>query len=533
MPFVDLASGSLPHVERERSLPGHRLAFLSNSWLEGDVWGPFQSSLIDFFRAAVDDLLVVRVNSFFSAWTDAPYSELHLRRFAQVLDDFRPTLVFTVNRAGMAAPVVQQLPPETRIISLFIDYYDRVPEELKRWTERDFVWGTGTGWLRENFMEKYRDTLLREQVEFTLWASDTHRFHPRGLERDIDVLFIGSPLSPEPFADMIEFVAKEHPERLEVFLDVYFEHRRRYIHDIPAELERRGFNVAGVTEQPYREYLNNNWILQAFMSDQISTEARLKYLSALANFKLHVYGEPEGLWIRYISTVNANLLRRYRYRPVKEADELPELYARTKVGLNVQHHHANDVGLSMRVFDIMACGAVLLTHRIAAPPLEELGYREDEHFVAFDGVAECRAKARFLLEDRETRERIADAGCALTHDRHSLQHRLVQVFGKAGYPDLAARFAELTTAAVSAAETPVTYVSDPETIELRPGAKRPLPRTLREVRIAIGRKLPAPLIDLDRRLFGSWFLQILLKHDPERGARPDARSGEQRGQKVR
>jgi hypothetical protein len=36
--------------------------------------------------------------------------------------------------------------------------------------------------------------------------------------------------------------------------------------------------------------------------------------------------------------------------------------------------------------------------------------------------------------------------------------------------------------------------------------------------LAIGQKLPAPLIDIDRRLFGSWFLQILLKHDP--GRRP-------------
>jgi hypothetical protein len=511
------ASGPLPGVAAQGASTTHRVAFLSNSWLEGDAWGPFQRSLIDLLRAVVDDLLVVRVNSFFAPWTDAPYSETHLRRFMQVLGDFRPTVVFNVNRAGMASAVVRQLPPETRIVSLFIDYYDRVPEELKEWTERDFVWGTGTGWLRDNFIDKYRDTLTADQVEFTLWASDTHRFHPRDIERSLDVLFVGSPLSPEPFADMVAFLASNHPQQLESFLDVYFEHRRGYVHDIPGELGRLGFDVSIVTQQPYRSCLNNNWILQALMSDQISAEVRTKYLSALADLDLYIYGEPEGLWIELMSSVNANLLRRYRFRPVKEAEELPDLYARTKIGLNVQHHHANDVGLSMRVFDIMASGAVLLTHRIAKQPLEEMGYREDEHFVAFDGVTECNAKARFLLDDPETAEAIASTGCRLTHQRHSLQQRLARVFESAQYPDLAQRFGELTWTRVAAADAPVRYVSDAEAIKLRAGTPRPpLPRTFRELRAAIGRRLPAPLIDIDRRLFGSWFLRVLFEHDPAR-----------------
>lgn len=514
------ASESSSLAGAEQPIATHRLAFLSNSWLEGDAWGPFQRSLIDLFRAAVDDLLVVRVNSFFTPWTDAPYSALHLRRFLQVLDDFRPTLVFTNNRAGMAAPVVRQLPSETKILSLFIDYYDRVPDELKQWTDRDFVWGTGTGWLRDNFIRKYGDALPRDQIEFTLWGSDTHRFHPRDVARDLDFLFVGSPLSPEPFADMLAFLTRRHPELVQPFLDVYFDHRRGYIDDIPAALEERGFDMSTVTEQPYRACLQNNWVLQSFMSDQISAEVRVKYLAAVADFDLHVYGEPEGVWIRLMAAANGNLLRRFQYRPVKEADELPELYARAKIGLNVQHHHANDVGLSMRVFDIMACGALLLTHRIAAAPLRELGYREDEHFVAFDGVDECRAKARSLLEDETTRETIAAAGCALTHERHSLQQRLAQVFEKAGYPDLAERFAQLTREEVGNGSGQVTYVSDPDAVEL-PGIpltptqlKQRFPRSFRELRLAIGQRLPNPLVDIDWRLFGHWFLRVVLKHDP-------------------
>jgi glycosyl transferase family 1 len=516
---VATVSESLPRVQAQRSLSTQRIAFLSNSWLEGDAWGPFQRSLIDMFGAATEAVLVVRVNSFFTPWTDIPHSQLHLRRFLHVLDDFAPTLVFTINRAGMAAPVVRSLPPETRIVSLFIDYYDRVPEELKQWTDRDFVWGTGTGWLRENFVQKYHSTLPRERIEFTLWGSDTHRFHPRaGVERDLDLLFVGSPLSPEPLAETIDFLAREHTEMLDGYLDVYFEHRRRYVHDIPTELELRGFDISDISQEPYRTYLENNWIQQAFMSDQISCESRLKYLSALAAFDLHLFGEPEALWIRFISTVNANLLRDYRYRPVKEAEELPALYARAKVGLNVQHHHAHDVGLSMRVFDTMASGALLLTHRIAAAPLAELGYREGEHFVAFDGVAECREKARYILEDTNARQSISASGCALTHERHSLQQRLTAVLLRAGVPDLAATLRQVTPNEVGVRAN-VKYVSDPDAIRLPRHAKPPFPRTLPEARLMLGQKLPHPLVDLDRRMFGNWFFTMRVRHDPERRER--------------
>jgi Glycosyl transferases group 1 len=513
-----LAPAPVPEASPPGVASTHRVAFLSNSWLEGDAWGPFQRSLIELFRAAVDDLLVVRVNSFFAPWTDSPYSDLHLRRFIHVLDDFRPTLVFTINRAGMASPVIRQLPPDARIISLFIDYYDRVPEELKGWTERDFVWGTGTGWLRDNFVRKYDQALSRDQIEFTLWGSDTHRFHPRATRRDLDVLFIGSPLSIEPFADVVEFLAARHPDQLEPFLDVYFAHRRRYIDNIPAELAQRGFDITRISDPAYRTYLDNNWILQSFMSDQISAEARLKYLSALSSLDLHVYGEPESLWIRLMSTVDAALLTRYSYRPVKVANELSELYSRAKIGLNVQHHHALDAGLSMRVFDIMACGALLFTHRTAMLPLQELGYREDEHFVAFDGAEECRAGAKALLEDPDRLNRIAAAGCAVTHEHHSLQHRLARVFSKAGYVDLGRRFEKLTPGAAAATDAPVTYVSEPERIALPPDAKAPFPRTLRELRVAIGRKLPHPLVHIDRRVFGNWFIRVLVRHDAERRA---------------
>jgi hypothetical protein len=35
----------------------------------------------------------------------------------------------------------------------------------------------------------------------------------------------------------------------------------------------------------------------------------------------------------------------------------------------------------------------------------------------------------------------------------------------------------------------------------------------------MGERLPHPLVDLDRRMFGSWFFAVQVKHDPERRER--------------
>jgi spore maturation protein CgeB len=507
-----------------------RVAFLSNSWLQGDNWGPFQRSLIDLLAPAVAGLLVVRVNSFLYPWSDVAISRLEARRFSKLLEDYRPDLVFSINRAGLSGEVVRALPSTARLLTLFIDYYDRVPDSLKDFDRRDFVWGTGTGWLRDAFHEKYRRRLRPEQVEFTLWASDTNAFYDMGIERDLDIVFIASPLQQEPFSDLLTYINANHPGARDAFLDSYVAHRKHYIHDIVRELRRRGFATQTVSDQPYAAFLNDDWIMQTFMSDQISSEVRLKYLSALADFDLHLYGEPEALWIQFISMTNANLLRRYSFRPVTQQEELRSLYNRAKIGLNVQHHHASDAGLSMRVFDIMASGALLLTHRIAAAPLAELGYREDEHYAAFDGVEELRSQARSLLADDARRERLAAAGRELTHERHTLALRMAHVFERAGWPAIAD-----TLRGGDGVPPHVRYVSDPESVELPPDEvkrlqddvrrgrqhfpKQRFPRTPREARAAVGRMLPDLLVDVDRRLFRNWFLKVELVRDAGRGGR--------------
>jgi hypothetical protein len=504
-----------------------RIVLLANSWLEGDRWGPFHQSLIGILAAVSEDLVVVRANSFFHPWSDAPLSPAHEHRLSSLLAELAPDLIFSINRAALSAHVVENIPADTRILTLFIDYYDRVPDELKAFDDRDFVWGTGIGWLRDNFVARYSSVLSYDQIEFTLWASDTFRFRPQDREREIGVLYVGSPIHQRGFGEMFDY-ARHDSGNLEALLDVYFEHRRRYVHDIVAALERRGFDFEHARVEPFSSQIRTNWVLQSFMSDQITCEARLRYLSALAEdeFDLRLFGSPESEWLELISLSNAKLLRRYSFRPVEDVDELVELYNRAKIGLNVQHHHAHDVGLSMRVFDILACGSTLLTHNITERPLAELGFESGKHYVQFGSPDEAQVAARDLLADDQRREEIGRAAAEKLLSEHSLTKRMSHVFARAGMGALAEHVGALTADDVEATRSRVAYVSDPEAVgglarERYPRRRpeQPFPRTPSQIRAALGRALPDELLDVGVRVFRNWFLDVSLRREPGRSGR--------------
>ena len=302
------------------SLP--RILVLADSWLP-DGWGPFHASLARLLQRIGSDVLLVRTNSFLAPMSSVPLSMWHLAALRHAVREYRPDLVFSINRCGLSPGVTETL-GDVPILSLFIDYYDRVPVELRQFSGNDVIWGTGTGRIREGFLAKYGDTLRDDQTIFTLWGSDTTVFRPDGRERDKDISFIGTAFGHAALVDLINAIRVD-PEALRIFLDVYFAHRTGHLADLSAELVERGLDPAAF-DPIVREVLERNEALQSIFADQISTEERTHYLAALADLDLRVYGDPERSWIDVILAVDARLLRRYSFRPVSAADELPAIY---------------------------------------------------------------------------------------------------------------------------------------------------------------------------------------------------------------
>ena len=81
----------------------------------------------------------------------------------------------------------------------------------------------------------------------------------------------------------------------------------------------------------------------------------------------------------------------------------------------------------MRFFEILACGTFLLTDRIQGNGLEQLGFKEGTHYVAYSSFKELFEKVRFYLENEREREQIACMGHQVTAQGHTYAIRLKQL----------------------------------------------------------------------------------------------------------
>ncbi len=103
---------------------------------------------------------------------------------------------------------------------------------------------------------------------------------------------------------------------------------------------------------------------------------------------------------------------------------IAEIYSQSKIGFN---YAIRNETLTMRAFEIMACGAMLLTNPIDPEALTRMGAREGEHFVVYRNPTELfRLIDRYVARDRD-RAAIAERGQQLALSRHTYWHRLQQM----------------------------------------------------------------------------------------------------------
>jgi hypothetical protein len=136
-----------------------------------------------------------------------------------------------------------------------------------------------------------------------------------------------------------------------------------------------------------------------FLHDDKEGNSRLDYLDA-------VFGAFPNSWFA---------LRRF-------FTEAAARYAKAKVGFNVSIRD----DLNMRFFEVLSYGSCLVTNRDVAG-WEDLGFRDMEHFVGYQGIEEAIAKIRWCLEHPVERVEIAKAGHRLVRAEHTYEHRVQQI----------------------------------------------------------------------------------------------------------
>jgi len=146
------------------------------------------------------------------------------------------------------------------------------------------------------------------------------------------------------------------------------------------------------------------------LSEVAAAEKRARWMAEVAPLGLDLWGD-EG----WRSVEGA------RYRgPAGHDRELPLVYNAARVHLDVGRLYQEDI-VTMRVFDVLACGGFVLAER--GPALAEL-FELGVEVESYRGLAELRDKAAAFLADPESARRVAERGRAAVLERHTISGRV-------------------------------------------------------------------------------------------------------------
>ena len=119
------------------------------------------------------------------------------------------------------------------------------------------------------------------------------------------------------------------------------------------------------------------------------------------------------------------LRERYPNSFVGTADyhTLGAIYGDARIGFN--YSIANDV--NMRVFEVLAGGALLVTNALPGDDFDRLGLRDRQHLVVYRNARELVEALEYFLARSAEREAIARVGADVVRARHTYVHRMQEL----------------------------------------------------------------------------------------------------------
>ena len=154
-----------------------------------------------------------------------------------------------------------------------------------------------------------------------------------------------------------------------------------------------------------------------------AAEKRLTYVANLASFGVVVWGDAG--WKQA-----ARFGARYSGRYARHTDELTRVYNASTINVDIGRLYQSDI-ITMRVFDVLACGGFLLAEHSEA--LAEQ-FRIGEEVEAYRTLNELRAKVAHYLAHPKEAALIARRGLRAVRERHTIPGRVRHMLDRMGRP---------------------------------------------------------------------------------------------------
>lgn len=105
-------------------------------------------------------------------------------------------------------------------------------------------------------------------------------------------------------------------------------------------------------------------------------------------------------------------------------EEMSLIYSSAKIGFS---YAIRGECFTMRNYEIMSCGAMLLMKRLRDDSAQRLGFVDRKHLVIFDGPEDLFELIEYYLKNKEEREAIAENGFRFTIQQHTYSQRLKEM----------------------------------------------------------------------------------------------------------
>lgn len=152
--------------------------------------------------------------------------------------------------------------------------------------------------------------------------------------------------------------------------------------------------------------------LAVLLGEISASEKRLAYAAALGPQGLYVWGD-EGWCLLENQGVN--------YRgPAGHFSQLNKIYSASHINLDIKRLYEADI-VTMRIYDILACGGFVLTEKNAS--LAEL-FRPGKEVEVYASLLELKDKVHFYLNHPDSARFIARKGQEVVLKNHTISQRL-------------------------------------------------------------------------------------------------------------
>ena len=340
---------------------------------------------------------------------------LNVDRFLKICNEFKPSMIISVNFSPEIALLasIQEIP----YISWTVDPLPLKRFQLFRGTKTELC----TAFVhRKNNLTNFETIGIKDAAYLPLAA-------PGGRRKAItdqtilqkyhcNISFVGNSLQKENEA-LITFLKNNKWELAtigslnqalkEYFLNYgdlnSFSGLEDSLDNFPSELKEKLLNC------------QNKKRLTDLLNGALSAILRQERVRMLQDQNIHIYGDKG--W--------KSITKNYKGF-ADHGDELTSIYSASTINLDLPRIYQRDI-LTMRIFDILACGGILLTEN--SDNLPEI-FSNGIHLMSYTDSEDMLEKTNLLIKDDSLREAISKQGMEEVLNHHLISHRVDTILQK-------------------------------------------------------------------------------------------------------